>query len=85
MANLGLIDFKLGLYIKVYVNAWQNKFEVHNSTIGQNGHQLAQNRPNPTFWARTLNWALLGHFLSNFNFHFFKCLCFEDKSNGGNN
>ena len=31
MANLGLIDFKLGLYIKVNVNAWQNKFEVHIS------------------------------------------------------
>ena len=29
MANLGLIDFKLGLYIKVNVNAGQNKFEVH--------------------------------------------------------
>ena len=31
MANLGLIDFKLGLYIKVNVNAWQNKFKVHIS------------------------------------------------------
>ena len=31
MANLGLIDFKLGLYIKVNVNARQNKFEVHIS------------------------------------------------------
>ena len=31
MANLGLIDFKLGLYIKVNVNSWQNKFEVHIS------------------------------------------------------
>ena len=31
MANLSLIDFKLGLYIKVNVNAGQNKFEVHNS------------------------------------------------------
>ena len=29
MANLGLSDFKLGLYIKVNVNTWQNKFEVH--------------------------------------------------------
>ena len=32
MANLGLIDFKIGLYIKVDAN----------------GHQLAQNRPNAT-------------------------------------
>ena len=31
MANLGLIDFKLELYIKVNVNAEQNKFEVHIS------------------------------------------------------
>ena len=31
MANLGLIDFKLGLYIKVNVNEGQNKFEVHIS------------------------------------------------------
>ena len=27
--NLGLIDFKIGLYIKVTVNTGQNKFEVH--------------------------------------------------------
>ena len=31
MANLGLIDFKLGLHFKVNVNAGQNKFEVHIS------------------------------------------------------
>ena len=31
MANLGLINFKLGLYIKVNVNTGQNKFEVHIS------------------------------------------------------
>ena len=31
MADLGLIDFKLGVYIKVNVNKWQNKFEVHIS------------------------------------------------------
>ena len=29
MANLGLIDFKIGLYIKVNVNEGRNKFEVH--------------------------------------------------------
>ena len=29
MANLGLIDFQIGLYIKVNVNTGQNKFEVH--------------------------------------------------------
>ena len=31
MADLGLIDFKLGLYIKVNVNTGQNKFEVYIS------------------------------------------------------
>ena len=30
MANLGLIDFKIGLFVKVNVNERQNKFEVHN-------------------------------------------------------
>ena len=29
MANFGLVDFKLGLYIKVNVNAGKIKFEVH--------------------------------------------------------
>ena len=31
MANLSLMDFKLGLYLKVNVNTGQNKFEVHIS------------------------------------------------------
>ena len=31
MADLGLIDSKRGLYIKINVNNWQNKFEVHIS------------------------------------------------------
>ena len=31
MADLGLIDSKLGLYIKINVNKGQNKFEVHIS------------------------------------------------------
>ena len=51
MANLGLIDFKIGLYIKVNVNAGQNKFEVH---IYQFAHQLAQNRPYATLATLTL-------------------------------
>ena len=49
MAKFGLIDFTLGLYIKVNVNAWKNKFEVLIEQIGQNGHQLAQNKPDATF------------------------------------
>ena len=31
MADLGLIDSKLSLYIKINVNNGQNKFEVHIS------------------------------------------------------
>ena len=38
MANLGLIDFKIGFYIKVNVNIGQNKFEVHIEQFGQDGH-----------------------------------------------
>ena len=52
MTNLGPIDFKHGLYIKVNVNDGQNKFEVHHSYLkifGQYGNQLAQNRPDATF------------------------------------
>ena len=49
MANFSLIDFKLGLYIKVNVNAGKIKIEVN---IYQIGHQLAENRPDAT---RTLN------------------------------
>ena len=49
MANLGLLDLKIGLYIKVNVNAGQNKFEVHIYTFAQNGHhELAQNRADAT-------------------------------------
>ena len=31
MVDLGLIDSKLGFYIKINVNKGQNKFEVHIS------------------------------------------------------
>ena len=52
MANLGLIDFKLGLYINVNVNTGQNKFEVHISNHWSkwpSPHQLAKNKPVATF------------------------------------
>ena len=46
MANLGLIDFKLDLNIRVNVNAGQNKFEVHISKqlakIVINWHKIGQ-------------------------------------------
>ena len=54
MTNLGLIDFKIGLYIKVNVNTGQNKFEVHIYQFAQNGHQLAQNRPEAILATLTL-------------------------------
>ena len=48
IANLGLIEFKLGLYINV--NAGQNKFEVHTSKhLAQNGHQLHKIGQMPLF------------------------------------
>ena len=48
MASLGLIDFKLGLYIKVNVqlHVGQNKFEVHISNrlakMAINWHKIGQ-------------------------------------------
>ena len=42
MADLGLIDFKLGLYINVNVNSGQYKFEVH---ISNNVAKMAILRP----------------------------------------
>ena len=62
MANLGLIDFKLGLYIKVNVNTGQNKFEVH---ISKKSHQLAQNRPDATL-ARVLPMVITWPFFIQF-------------------
>ena len=46
MANLGLIDFKLGLYVKVNVSYGQNKFELHISK------HLAK---------MAINWHKIGH------------------------
>ena len=50
MANLGLIDFKHGLYIKVNVYVRQNKFEVHISKyLAKMAINWQQNRPDATF------------------------------------
>ena len=50
MANFGLIDFKLGLYIKVNVNEGQNRFEVyiskHMAKMAINWHKIDQSH----FW-----------------------------------
>ena len=53
MANLGLIDFKLGLYIKVNVNVGQNKYEVHISKTWPKWPSIGTNRPDATL-ARAL-------------------------------
>ena len=63
MANLGLIDFKIGLYIKGNVTVWQNNFEINIYKFVQNGHQLAQNRPDAIF----ATWTLFGHNLVIFH------------------
>ena len=43
MANLGLIDFKIVLYIKSNVTAGQNKFEVNLKSISTNLPKMAIN------------------------------------------
>ena len=75
MANFGLIDFKLGLNIKVNVNARQNKFKVHNLK------PLAK---------MAINWHKIGQMpllCKNIQFlrSFFNMHVFEDRSNGDNN
>ena len=67
MTHLSLIDFKIGLYTKVNVNGGQNKFEVHISKhlakMAINWHKIGQ----MPLLGLNINWALLGHFSSNFN------------------
>ena len=68
MANLGLIELKIGLYIKVNVNAGQKNLK-----------SISTNLPKMAF-----NWHKIGNFPSNFDVFFSKCLFFKDKSNGNN-
>ena len=79
MANLSLIDSKIDLYIKGKVTARKNKFEVHTYQFAQNGHQLAQNRPDATL----ATWTVFGYNLAIFHpiltLFFSKCLFFKDK------
>ena len=57
MANLCLIDFKLGLYIKVNVNVGQNNFEVHISKhfakMAINWYKIGQ----MPLLGKNINWA----------------------------
>ena len=60
LANLGLIDLKIGLYIKVNVNVGQNKFNSISNNLAKmaiNLHKIGQ--------------MPIGHFSSNFDIIFF--------------
>ena len=66
MANLGLIDFKIGMYIKVNVNTWQNKFVVHIYQlvkIAINWHKIGQIR----LWHKNIKLGITWSFSSNFD------------------
>ena len=66
MANLGLIDFKLGLYIKVNVHTGEKtSLKSISQKLDQNGHQLAQNRPDATL-ARALPMVITWPFFIQF-------------------
>ena len=60
MANLGLIELKIGLYIKVNVNAGQKNLK-----------SISTNLPKMAF-----NWHKIGNFSSNFDVLFFQNACF---------
>ena len=80
MANLGLIDFKLSLYIEVNVNDGQKQIVVHISKhLAINWHKIGQMR----LLGKKIKWASLGHFHPILT-PFFKCSFFEDKSDGDN-
>ena len=57
MDNLGLIDFKLGLYIKVSVKTGKNKCEVqilnHFAKMAVNWHKIGQ----MPLLGKNINWA----------------------------
>ena len=65
MANLGLIDFKLSLYIKVDVKMGKTSLKSVSQKLGQNGNKLAQNRPDATL-ARALPMVITWPFFIQF-------------------
>ena len=74
MANLGPIDFKIGLYIKVNVIEGQNKCEDHIlKHLARNWQNIGQM---PLFRVNIkLANSVTSHFSSNF-YVFFKCSVF---------
>ena len=77
MANFGLIDFKLGLYIKVNVNAGKNKL----AKMAINRHKIGQ----MPLWQKNIKLGITWSFFVLFLHFFCKCLFFKDKSNGDSN
>ena len=57
MANLGLIDFKLGLYIKDNVNAGKKNLKFISQNIWPKWPSIGTKYVRCHFWARTL----IGH------------------------
>ena len=61
MANLGLINFKIGLFIKVDVNAGQNK-STNLAKMAINWHKIGQ----MPLWHKNINlgitWSFFGQF-----------------------
>ena len=56
MANLGLIDFKIGLFIKVNVNAGKTNLKSISNNLAKmaiNWHKIGQ----MPLWHKTLTWA----------------------------
>ena len=53
IAKLGLIDFKLGLYIKVNVNKFEVHISKHLAKISINWHKIGQ----MSLLSKNINWA----------------------------
>ena len=69
MANLSLIVFKIGLYVKVTVNAGETNFKSISNNLAKmaiNGHKIGQ----MPLWHKNIKWAKLRHFSSNFDIFF---------------
>ena len=73
-----MIDFKIGLYIKVNNEAKQ-LWSPYLKKFGQNGHPLAQNRPDGAWKLNLHNSIIFNPILT-----FLNALSLE-KSNGDNN
>ena len=55
MANFGLIDFKLGLYIKINVNGGKTDLKFISQKVWPKWTSIAQNRSDATF-GKNIKW-----------------------------